>query len=92
MIAHYSIRDISRGMRTRARTKDLDQIHEDIAAPQKLLNLEPDVDLPGMGQFYCLPVIKSTSLVIAVWQAFHCRRSLSTPRKGKSTQKKVRRQ
>ena len=41
--------------RTRNKTKDLDQIIEDLQ-PQnlvKLQNQQPDEDLPGLGQHYC---------------------------------------
>ncbi|KAI9348966.1 hypothetical protein DFJ73DRAFT_834451 [Zopfochytrium polystomum] len=51
---HHSIRDVSRAARTRARTKDLDQIHDDLKAPEKLLSQPEDADLPGLGQHYCL--------------------------------------
>ncbi|KAI9100682.1 hypothetical protein DFS34DRAFT_615401 [Phlyctochytrium arcticum] len=51
---HKGIRDIKRAARTRARTKDLDQIHDDLKAPEKLQNQEPNPDLPGMGQHYCI--------------------------------------
>eukprot|EP00438_Fugacium_kawagutii_P024759 Skav204252 [mRNA] locus=scaffold912:80551:83877:- [translate_table: standard] len=38
------------------RNKDIDQVHDDLKAPQ---NFQPgalprDEDLPGMGQFYCI--------------------------------------
>ena len=42
--------------RTRNKTKDLDQIVEDLQ-PEKLLkfkNPEIDENLPGLGQFYCI--------------------------------------
>ena len=42
--------------RTRNKTKDLDQIVEDLQ-PEKLLkfkNPETDENLPGLGQFYCV--------------------------------------
>ncbi|KAJ3297400.1 hypothetical protein BCR33DRAFT_717437 [Rhizoclosmatium globosum] len=61
----HNIRDVKRASRTRARTKDLDQIQTDIAArvaagvgdlvtgvPQPPRELDPD--LPGLGQFYCI--------------------------------------
>ncbi|KAJ1562881.1 ccr4 associated factor, partial [Cladochytrium tenue] len=50
------IRDVKRASRTRARTKDLDQIHEDLKAPEKLLHQPEDPDLPGLGQHYCVEV------------------------------------
>ncbi|KAJ3069677.1 hypothetical protein HK102_006859 [Quaeritorhiza haematococci] len=51
---HHNIRDIKRSSRTRARTKDLDQIHDDLKAPEKYVNQEENPDLPGMGKHYCL--------------------------------------
>jgi bud site selection protein 20 len=47
---HHRIRDNSRKARTRARTRDLDQIFDDIKKP---LTFEQDTELPGLGQFYC---------------------------------------
>merc|ERR1712226_291176 len=39
------------------RTKDIDQVHDDLATPQLYAPgaLPRDEDLPGMGQFYCIP-------------------------------------
>jgi bud site selection protein 20 len=53
---HKNIRDNKRKFRTRARTKDLDQIHDDLN-PEKynqLKSQEINPDLPGMGQNYCV--------------------------------------
>jgi bud site selection protein 20 len=54
---HKNIRDNQRKFRTRKRTKDLDQIQEDLL-PQNVNKLKDqlaqDPDLPGMGQFYCV--------------------------------------
>lgn len=38
------------------RTRDIDQVHDDLKVPNKFLPgaLEKDEDLPGMGQFYCI--------------------------------------
>ncbi|KND04593.1 uncharacterized protein SPPG_00312 [Spizellomyces punctatus DAOM BR117] len=51
---HRGIRDIKRAKRTRARTKDLDQIHEDMKTPEKFEQQAVDADLPGLGQHYCI--------------------------------------
>ncbi|ORY07462.1 hypothetical protein K493DRAFT_273488 [Basidiobolus meristosporus CBS 931.73] len=54
---HRGIRDISRKYRTRRRTKDLDQIHEDLKTEntEKLLATQKgDADLPGLGEHYCI--------------------------------------
>ncbi|KAI8613838.1 bud site selection-related protein, partial [Chytriomyces sp. MP71] len=66
---HKSIRDVKRSSRTRARVKDLDQIHEDIAKTlaassstslptNAMASTELDPDLPGLGQFYCIHCAK----------------------------------
>ena len=45
------VRDVKRSSKTKARTKDLDQIHSDLSQnPQFPL----DPDLPGLGQHYCV--------------------------------------
>ncbi|KAJ3043317.1 Bud site selection protein 20 [Rhizophlyctis rosea] len=51
---HRGIRDVKRAKRTRARVKDLDQIHEDMKNPEKVSVQAIDADLPGLGQHYCL--------------------------------------
>ncbi|KAH9257108.1 hypothetical protein BASA81_004658 [Batrachochytrium salamandrivorans] len=52
---HHCIRDVKRAARTRARTKDMDQIFEDMAKPTEFFTVVPlDTDLPGMGQNYCI--------------------------------------
>mmetsp|Transcript_60452 Transcript_60452/g.129673 ORF Transcript_60452/g.129673 Transcript_60452/m.129673 type:complete len:120 (+) Transcript_60452:131-490(+) len=40
----------------KVRTKDIDQVHDDLKSPQKFQpgTLEKDEDLPGLGQFYCI--------------------------------------
>lgn len=42
--------------KTKRKTKDLDQIDQDLQPnnSEKLLNQEIDLDLPGCAQFYCL--------------------------------------
>lgn len=48
---HHARRDVQRGARTRARTKDLDQIQHDIDHSRKKLERQPiDEDKPGLGQ------------------------------------------
>eukprot|EP01135_Chromosphaera_perkinsii_P006086 Nk52_evm4s392 gene=Nk52_evmTU4s392 len=53
---HKGIRDLKRKYKVKRRTKDLDQIHEDLTPEKRaqLENQEVDLDLPGMGQFYCV--------------------------------------
>ncbi len=56
---HKNNREVHRAARTRARTKDLDQIHEDLR-PENIEKIhvssqEFDPDLPGGGQFPCVP-------------------------------------
>eukprot|EP00933_Yihiella_yeosuensis_P082517 TRINITY_DN96424_c0_g1_i1.p1 TRINITY_DN96424_c0_g1~~TRINITY_DN96424_c0_g1_i1.p1 ORF type:complete len:112 (-),score=31.91 TRINITY_DN96424_c0_g1_i1:50-385(-) len=38
------------------RSKDIDQVHDDLKVPQKFApgELPMDEDLPGMGQYYCI--------------------------------------
>jgi len=42
--------------KTKRKTKDHDQIHEDMIPEktEKLLNQETDYDKPGAAQFYCI--------------------------------------
>uniref|UniRef100_A0A8C6ZI53 Zinc finger protein 593 n=1 Tax=Nothoprocta perdicaria TaxID=30464 RepID=A0A8C6ZI53_NOTPE len=49
-----SLRRLGKGKRRR---RDLDEIHGDLRpdAAARLLRQEPDPDLPGCAQFYCLP-------------------------------------
>ncbi|KAG4093848.1 hypothetical protein H8356DRAFT_1695878 [Neocallimastix lanati (nom. inval.)] len=70
---HHSIRDISRAARTRARTKDLDQIHEDLKPEnvEKIKNALPDPDLPGMGKNYCIPCARHFTSVEAYEAHMH---------------------
>jgi len=66
-------RDISRAARTRARTKDLDQIHEDLKPEnvEKIKNALPDPDLPGMGKNYCIPCARHFTSVEAYEAHMH---------------------
>jgi len=52
---HKSIKDFKKKFRTRKRTKDIDEVHEDVEKKSDaLLHQKVDSDLPGQGQFYCL--------------------------------------
>ncbi|XP_065912604.1 zinc finger protein 593-like isoform X2 [Dysidea avara] len=51
---HKNIKDIKRKFRTRRRTKDIDQIHEDMKPANAEKLLQDDPDLPGSGQHYCI--------------------------------------
>ncbi|XP_011449320.3 zinc finger protein 593 homolog isoform X2 [Magallana gigas] len=57
---HKGDKPLKEKYRTKRKTKDLDEIHEDMkpAKSQKLLNQEADFDKPGAGQFYCLHCAK----------------------------------
>ncbi|EJT50424.1 bud site selection-related protein [Trichosporon asahii var. asahii CBS 2479] len=56
---HHARRDVQRGARTRARTKDLDQIERDLEHNLKKLKHQPiDEDKPGLGQHYCVECAK----------------------------------
>lgn len=53
---HRGKTKISKRWKTKRRTKDLDQIDEDIKPQnaEKLINQEVDLDRPGNAQFYCV--------------------------------------
>lgn len=53
---HFGDTHLRKKWRTKRRTKDLDQIDEDLKVEnaEKLLNQEVDADKPGKAQFYCL--------------------------------------
>ncbi|XP_013422052.1 zinc finger protein 593 [Lingula anatina] len=57
---HKGDKPLKEKYRTRRKTKDLDEIHEDMKAgnAKKLLNQPIDHDLPGSGQHYCLHCAK----------------------------------
>ncbi|CAK0807948.1 unnamed protein product [Prorocentrum cordatum] len=52
------------------RTKDIDQVHDDLKTPDKFVPeaMEKDEDLPGLGQFYCIACSRffQTAEVLAV--------------------------
>lgn len=48
-------KEFKKSNRTRRRSKDLDQIHEDLRAQTAGIPLPFDADLPGGGQFPCVP-------------------------------------
>ncbi|OMH83367.1 Zinc finger protein [Zancudomyces culisetae] len=80
---HKNIKDISKKYRTKRRTKDLDQIQQDLSQPEaleKIQNQEPDADLPGLGQHYCIECSKH----------FVNEESLSNHKRGKIHKKRVR--
>ncbi|XP_057672305.1 zinc finger protein 593 homolog [Diorhabda carinulata] len=53
---HYGDTHLKKKWRTKRRTKDLDEIDEDLKVnnSEKLLNQEVDFDKPGSAQHYCL--------------------------------------
>jgi hypothetical protein len=53
---HKGDKPLKEKYRTKRKTKDLDQIHEDMLPKnaKKLLDQEVDLDKPGAAQFYCL--------------------------------------
>ncbi|KAI0080232.1 hypothetical protein K474DRAFT_1638309 [Panus rudis PR-1116 ss-1] len=58
---HHAQRDVHRAARTRARTRDLDQIQLIDLDPKNRAALEAqplDYDLPGLGQHYCVECAK----------------------------------
>ena len=52
---HKNVKDLKKKFRTKRKTKDIDEVHEDIEKKSdSLLHQKIDPDLPGQGQFYCL--------------------------------------
>jgi len=53
---HYGDTHLKKRWRTKRRTKDLDQIDQDIQPEnaEKLVNQDVDLDKPGSAQFYCI--------------------------------------
>ncbi|EGD72415.1 zinc finger protein [Salpingoeca rosetta] len=53
---HKNNKFFQKAMRTRRKTRDVDQIHDDLKPKvlNKLATQVVDYDLPGMGQFYCV--------------------------------------
>ena len=41
-------------LKTKRRTRDIDQVHEDLKQPELFMNLPTDADLPGEGMNYCI--------------------------------------
>lgn len=41
-------------LKTKRRTRDIDQVHEDLKNPERFMNLPTDEDLPGEGMHYCI--------------------------------------
>ncbi|RKP15266.1 hypothetical protein BJ684DRAFT_3863, partial [Piptocephalis cylindrospora] len=70
---HKGIRDLKRSYRTRARTKDLDQVAEDLKpeAKEKILSRPADPDLPGMGKYTCVECAREFISEAALKE--HCR-------------------
>ncbi|KAE8882018.1 hypothetical protein PF005_g7535 [Phytophthora fragariae] len=56
--AHAKKKQYKRGHATKNRSRDIDQIQDDLRVEKltgKNMNFEEDEDLPGLGQFYCTP-------------------------------------
>ncbi|KAJ2492039.1 hypothetical protein IWW37_001753 [Coemansia sp. RSA 2050] len=53
---HCNNKELHQRYKSKRRTKDLDQIQEDLKPEnrQRLLNMAEDEDLPGLGQHYCV--------------------------------------
>jgi bud site selection protein 20 len=68
---HKGDRPLKEKYRTRRRTKDLDQIHDDLQPVKstKLLQQEVNYDVTGNAQFYCLH---------CAYEGFHCFRYYSS--------------
>ncbi|KAI9502904.1 hypothetical protein GGI25_003179 [Coemansia spiralis] len=57
---HCNNKELHHKYKTKRRTKDLDQIQDDLKPENKarLLSQDADEDLPGLGQFYCVECAK----------------------------------
>ncbi|KAK6986620.1 zinc finger protein 593 [Biomphalaria glabrata] len=55
---HKGDKPLKEKYRTRHRTRDIDQVHEDMKSPESLLKQAVDLDKPGSAQFYCLTCAK----------------------------------
>ncbi|KAH7474210.1 Zinc finger protein 593-like protein [Phytophthora ramorum] len=56
--AHAKKKQYKRGHATKNRSRDIDQIQDDLSVEKmtgKNMAFEEDEDLPGLGQFYCTP-------------------------------------
>mmetsp|Transcript_35121 Transcript_35121/g.76891 ORF Transcript_35121/g.76891 Transcript_35121/m.76891 type:complete len:108 (-) Transcript_35121:130-453(-) len=51
---HKDYRKNTKKYATKNRTRDIDQIHEDLKKPESFTKLPINEDLPGDGQFYCI--------------------------------------
>lgn len=67
---HKGRKAFSKSCRTRRRTKDLDQVQQDLQKGDTLVH-EYDEDLPGGGQFPCIPCAKHFQSATDL--AEHCR-------------------
>ncbi|KAH9500643.1 hypothetical protein Btru_077182 [Bulinus truncatus] len=55
---HKGDKPLKEKYKTKRRTRDLDQIHEDLKSPESLMKQAVDLDKPGAAQFYCLTCAK----------------------------------
>ncbi|EQC39150.1 hypothetical protein SDRG_03356 [Saprolegnia diclina VS20] len=56
--AHCKKKGYKRGHATKSRSRDIDQIQDDLKKEETtgtVMTFELDEDLPGLGQFYCTP-------------------------------------
>lgn len=51
-------KELYRSHRTKNRQKDLDQIQQDLTSDNVYKTVQPDPDLPGLGQFQCFACCK----------------------------------
>lgn len=53
---HKNVKDLKKKFRTRRKTKDLDEVHEELESKKSdpILHQKIDPDLPGQGQFCCI--------------------------------------
>ena len=65
-------------LKTKLRTRDIDQVHDDLKNPERFMNLPTDEDLPGEGQNYCVSCARhfqtATAMATHVETKVHKRR------------------
>ena len=55
-----------KALRTKRRTRDLDQIHEDMQHPEEVKEAVVDPDLQGGGHFYCVSCARHFTTRVAI--------------------------
>ncbi|KQL61174.1 zinc finger protein 593 [Amazona aestiva] len=72
---------LARQLKTKRRRRDLDEIHRDLRPENaaRLLRQEPDPDLPGCAQFYCLHCARYFVDLTSMKEHFRSKGDTSSP-------------